>query len=278
MACRASQALSEQAGKLAGVGVWVTRPIRQAGTLAQRIEEEGGHVIRLPVIAITDVDDRKPVMALMDRLNDFDLAIFVSANAVRKGLEYVGGAGNWPAQVRIAPIGKATEKALEQIGLSCAFQPRPPYNSESLLAVPELQTEVITGSRVIIFRGVGGRALLGETLTARGACVEYAEVYRRRLPQWVGTVPIPWNRIEVIVVTSGEGIENLFTMANDEERKRLLRTPLVVISKRMAELVKQSGSRCSPIVADNASDAAILAALHTWNANRPHEKSNALSE
>nr|VFK37631.1 MAG: uroporphyrinogen-III synthase [Candidatus Kentron sp. TC] len=257
-----------EAGKLAGIGVWVTRPSGQADTLARGIEREGGNVIRLPVIAIADVDNRTLVEALMDRLGSFDLAIFVSVNAVRKGIHYVGGAANWPKKVRIAAIGKATTRALEERGLSCAFEPMPPYNSESLLALPELRADAITGSRVIVFRGVGGRALLGEVLTTRRARVEYAEVYRRILPQWVGKTPIPWEKIEIIVVTSGEGLENLFAIAGDQERERLGRMPLVVISKRMARFAGQLGVRFPPIVADNASDAAILSALRDWNADK----------
>nr|VFK37482.1 MAG: uroporphyrinogen-III synthase [Candidatus Kentron sp. SD]VFK42239.1 MAG: uroporphyrinogen-III synthase [Candidatus Kentron sp. SD]VFK79678.1 MAG: uroporphyrinogen-III synthase [Candidatus Kentron sp. SD] len=260
--------LSGKTARLAGIGVWVTRPIGQANTLARYIEEEGGHAISLPLIAIADMDDRGPILALMDRLNDFDLAIFVSANAVRKGIDYIGGTKNWPIDIRIATIGKATAKALEEIGLFCTFEPAPPYNSESLLALPELQAEIMADKPVIIFRGVGGRALLGETLAARGARVEYAEVYRRSLPPWVGTASIPWDRIEVIVLTSGEGIQNLFAIANNQEQERLRRTPLVVIGERMARLVERFGDLRSPIIASNASDAAILDALCTWNANR----------
>nr|VFK59486.1 MAG: uroporphyrinogen-III synthase [Candidatus Kentron sp. UNK]VFK68709.1 MAG: uroporphyrinogen-III synthase [Candidatus Kentron sp. UNK] len=256
------------AGKLTGIGVWITRPAGQAEALARCIEEEGGNTVCLPVIAIADIGDRNPVEALPDRLDSFDLAIFVSVNAVRKGIDYVGGVENWPMGVRIAAIGKATKKALEEMGLSCAFEPMPPYNSESLLALPELHIDAITGSRVIVFRGVGGRALLGEALTARGAWVEYAEVYRRILPQWIGKTPIPWAQIQVIVVTSGEGIENLFTITDNQGQERLRHMPLVVISRRMAKLAERFGAQYPPIVADNASDAAILAALCAWNADR----------
>ncbi|NNJ84278.1 MAG: uroporphyrinogen-III synthase [Gammaproteobacteria bacterium] len=285
---------TDNPGKLTGVGVWVTRPLHQAGSLAKRIEAEGGQAICLPVIAIADVDDPETVMALVKRLDSFDLAIFVSANAVERGLGYVYAhrenghvqrpvipnnapddavafavRGTWPASLPVAAIGKATAKALAAAGIPCAIQAAPPYNSESLLANAALQSDAIAGRRVIIFRGVGGRTLLGDTLRARGARVTYAEVYRRTLPQWPRTTPIPWDRIEIIVVTSGEGLENLFAMVNartgdtvdDSVRERLRETPLIVISERMAEIAHRLGYRHPPIIARSASDEAILDAL-----------------
>nr|VFJ63912.1 MAG: uroporphyrinogen-III synthase [Candidatus Kentron sp. DK] len=257
-------------GRLAGLGVWVTRPLHQARSLAERIEAEGGHAICLPVMEIADIDDPGIVMAEIRQLADFDLAIFVSANAVERGLGYMAAQernDNITARairtgaVPVAAIGKATAAALTTAGIPCAFSAPSPYHSESLLTHARLQSDAINGKRVIIFRGAGGRSLLGDTLTARGARVTYAEVYRRTLPGWRRTTPIPWDRIGIIVTTSGEGIENLFTITGDEERGRLCNTPLVVISERMAEIARRLGVRRRPIVAENASSNAIIAAL-----------------
>lgn len=268
-------------GKLGGAGVWVTRPLHQARALAERIAAEGGRAVCLPAMDIVDVEDPKSVSDIVGRLELFHLAIFVSANAVNRGLRYVATRGEdgpmarvglspgmagafWPASVPVAAIGKATAKALRAAGVPPDFQSAPPYNSESLVADRRLRTEAIAGARVVIFRGVGGRALLGETLAGRSARVTYAEVYRRVLPGWRKTAPFPLDRIQVIVATSGEGLENLFAMAADAERERLRETPFVVIGERMAAAARDLGIRHPPIVAGTASDDGIMAALCAW--------------
>src|SRR5207237_459615 len=69
-------------------------------------------------------------------------------------------------------------------------------DSEAVLAAPELQQ--VAGKRVLIIRGDDGRPVLGESLTARGAKVEYAECYRRVRPN-VDATPLlaAWRRGEV---------------------------------------------------------------------------------
>ena len=81
------------------------------------------------------------------------------------------------------------------------------FDSEALLALPEMRD--LAGKRVVIFRGDGGRELLGDTLIARGAIVEYAECYRRSKPTSDAAVLLRlWARDEVlgIVITSSEGL------------------------------------------------------------------------
>lgn len=249
----------------------VTRPAHQAGFLGEMIEARGGRVVCFPVLEITAVCDPRPTLALLDRLEAFDLAIFVSANAVTMGLPMViERRGRWPATVQTAAIGASTAAALERHGLTATIRPARGYDSEGLLACPELQT--VAGMRVVVFRGEGGRELLADTLRARGAQVDYAEVYRRVRPsgrweQAAGPVPgLP----HAIVVTSGEGLENLYQMTSDAQRPRLLATPLVVISSRIAERARAMGFHRPPVVAEQAGDGPVVAAIARWWAAEKH--------
>jgi len=69
---------------LAGRRVVVTRPAGQTGHMAALIRAAGGEPVLFPALEILDAGDLQPVLALIDRLDVFDLAIFISANAVNR--------------------------------------------------------------------------------------------------------------------------------------------------------------------------------------------------
>ena len=248
-------------GILAGISVLVTRPAHQADRLCQLIEAAGGRAVRFPVIDIEPPADPQALRTLLEDIAGYDLAIFVSANAVEFALAALGKQG-LPSSLQRAAVGKATAKALASQGYPPQIVPAEPYNSEALLALPELHS--VQGKQIIIFRGEGGRELLAETLTARGARVSYAECYRRLRPQpdlapllavWHNNAPL------VVVATSNEGLQNLFDMLAPQHTESLRATPLVVISKRAAVLAQSLGFKRQIEVAQSASDEAIMAAL-----------------
>ncbi len=247
---------------LAGRGVVVTRPAHQAGHLADSINREGGRVILFPVIEIAAVDDVRPVHALIDRLDEFALAIFVSPNAVARALSLIQARRTLPARLVFAAVGRGSVDELRRFGVTEVAAPAR-FESEALLALPALQD--IAGKRVVIFRGVGGRDLLGDELAARGANVEYAECYRRARP---ATDPAPllaaWarNELHAITVTSSEGLKNLCLMIGAGGRAWLQKTPLFVPHPRIADAARELKL---PIVVQTAQgDDGLLLGLQQW--------------
>ena len=85
---------------LTGINILVTRPAHQAGNLAATIRAAGGTPVLFPVLEIRDVKDPLPLLDLIARLDEFDLAVFVSPNAVEKGLDAVNSRRSWPARLR----------------------------------------------------------------------------------------------------------------------------------------------------------------------------------
>jgi len=232
---------------LAGRGIVVTRPRAQAGALARLIEDVGGVPIVFPTIEIGDLPDLQPFFELIDRLDGFDLAIFISPNAVHKALNLASarrGERPWPSRLRVAAVGRGSRRELERAGFSAVIAPEANADSEALLDQPELAE--VAGMRVAIFRGEGGRELLGETLRARGATIEYAECYRRARPV-ADTAPLlaAWARgaIHAVCVSSSEGLTNLHEMLGKLGQQWLRTTPLFAPHARIADEARRRGVR-----------------------------------
>ena len=227
---------------LAGRRVVVTRPAGQTGHMAALIRAAGGEPVLFPALEILDAEDLQPVLALIDRLDVFDLAIFISANAVNRALDLVHARRAWPAGLRVATVGRGSERELQRRGFAAVIAPSERFDSEALLDRPELKD--MQGKRVVIFRGDGGRELLGDTLSARGAVVEYAECYRRSRPK-ADTAPLLalWGRrqLDAFTVTSSEGLANLYDMLGDAGRKWFKQTPLFAPHERIAAAARALG-------------------------------------
>ncbi len=233
-----------------GIKVLVTRPAHQAEHLCQLIAEKGGQPIRLPVIEIVEIDDKSALLECRNQ-ESLDIAIFISANAVEKTLPTLQ-----PRQV--IAVGKRTAQTLKAWGIT-ALCPPPPFNSEALLSMPQMQS--VTGKKIVIFRGEGGRELLADTLRERGASVKYVQVYRRvqpPTPAWIANT-----QIDIIIVTSQEGLRNLFAMLDGQSWLR--HTPLVVMSERIRAEAERLGVDAPVVVASEASDEGLLEGVSKIN-------------
>jgi uroporphyrinogen-III synthase len=246
-------------GTLTGRHLVVTRPAAQAEAFCAMLESAGARVTRFPVIEIQGPNDPGQLGAVLGALDDLDIAVFVSANAVQRVLPAVFARGPWPARVKIAAIGARTARELEAHGCAPDIVPESRFDSEALLEEPALRD--IQGQRVVIFRGDGGREQLAETLRARGAEVIYAEAYRRALPALDPgplRTQLEAGAVDAITLTSGESLRNLLTMVGPMGRDALLGTPLIVGAARVADLARELGFRAGVQTADDPTDAAMF--------------------
>lgn len=229
-------------GPLAGRGVLVTRPAHQAASLAAMIREAGGRPILFPVLEILDTARPQALEEAIARLDGYQLAVFVSPNAVSRAMACILARRGWPAGLRAATVGKASAAELRRHGVASVIVPEGRFDSEALLGLPALND--IAGCRVVVFRGDGGRELLGDTLRARGAQVDYVECYRRAVP---AADPAPLLRawtggtLQAVTATSSEGLRNLHAMVGTAGRAALLATPLFVPHERIGEAARELG-------------------------------------
>jgi len=252
-------------GALAGRTIAVTRPVAQAEVLCRAIEEAGGEAFRFPLLEIVPVTDSAVFTPVAARLDTFDIAFFVSPNAVEHGLVGLQKIRSWPPGLRVAAVGQGSARALEAHGFAEVIAPVEGFDSEAVLALPAFAPEAVRGRTVLIVRGGTGRELLGETLVARGARIEHLSCYHRRCPE---ADPAPLlelaarGRLDALSVSSSEGVDHLARIVGNEGLARLSLVPVFVSHPRIATRCHMYG--LEQTVASGTGDDALLRTLSAF--------------
>lgn len=246
-------------GLLANIGIAVTRPVDQAKKLNALISAQAGTPISFSLVEITELDDYSSFNQAIAPLATFDWAIFISSNAVQNAMpRVIKQFGGVPKSLKFAAIGPATAQELAKFGVNFVLTPQNRFDSEALLALPEMQA--VDGQRVMLFRGVGGRELLADSLKSRGAEVTFAESYQRTNPQANCLVleQLRQNQqLHAVVVTSSEAMRYLLQMAGNAVW--LKHIAICVNHARVAEPALALGLQVK--VADAPGDVAMLECL-----------------
>ncbi|WP_319240958.1 uroporphyrinogen-III synthase [uncultured Propionivibrio sp.] len=249
---------------LRGRRILVTRPAAQSAALADMIAAHGGEAVCFPLLEIGPIDaavdgaDDKVVLAA------FDFVVFISPNAVEYGLPLILGDG-WPAATRAVAIGPSTVAALAAHGIGPVLAPSDRFDSEAVLALPELSDAAVAGSRFLILRGNGGRELLAETLRARGATVDCLSCYRRSAPADMSPLVtlLRVDGLDAVTLSSSEGLRNLWSALAPEDRQRLACLPVFVPHARIAEEAAALGLK--RVVPTAPADAGLVEALAAFD-------------
>ena len=253
---------------LHGRSIVVTRPAGQADSLCAALAALGAEPLRFPLLTIAPVADPAPLEAVARRLGEFELAFFVSPNAVNFALDAILPAAPWPAELRVATVGKGSEAALAARGFERVIAPQSGFDSESVLALPAFQAPALAGRRVLILRGDGGRDLLGDTLLARGASVEYVTCYHRGGPDGD---PAPLieracaGRLDALTLTSSEGVAHLLALPG---ATTLTGVPVFVSHPRIAAAATEGGF--TRVIATGPGDQGLLDGLVAHFSARNH--------
>ena len=244
---------------LTGRNIVITRPLGQANRLSSLIQEAGGNAHLFPLLEIVPLTDYQKFDEKITQLNQFDWAIFISSNAVQNSLpRVIEKLGTVPGKLKFAAIGPKTAADLAEFGIQNTLTPQDRFDSEALLALPEMQQ--VKNQKVLIFRGIGGREVLAETLKQRGAIVEFAESYQRINPQKdLNTLEelTKQHKLDAIVVTSSEAMRYLLDMGKDATWLKNIK--LCVNHARIAEEADALGFRA--FVAETSGDEAMLNCL-----------------
>ncbi|MDZ7668667.1 MAG: uroporphyrinogen-III synthase [Gammaproteobacteria bacterium] len=208
----------------APVTVWISRSRPGAERQADDLRAAGYRPLVAPVIDIEAVPGQPPP-------GPFELVIFLSEHAVRLGLDALR-CQPWFASAQIFAVGGRTAEALAAAGVTAGMPATP--TSEGLLQLEPLSR--VDGQCVLLVSGVGGRGVLGDTLTRRGADVERFECYRRVA---AGRVDPAVLGSDVIIAASGEGLRAVAGFWLDGGGRADV--PVLVPSARVAALGVELG-------------------------------------
>jgi uroporphyrinogen-III synthase len=248
--------------------ILITRPLSQGEVLSALLRKQGFQVHHIPVMEIEPLslpEQLAPIEKIFSRITSYHGIIFVSVNAAEQALPWLK---KYPhaRTTKILSVGKSTADFYNanHVHDSKVIYPRQHMNSEGLLALNELQADEVQGRRYLILRGSGGREVIAQGLKERGAHVDSCELYRRYLPEKnISNLKKVLPATDLIVVSSGESLENLATMAGELSPDLLLEKTILVPGERVATIAHQLKFR-HIMKALNATDAAVIEAVNQW--------------
>lgn len=226
-----------------------TRPIERAAPLTCHLQAAGFTVVDIPMLAlqprpVTDAD-----MALMRQwlAGEYQALVIVSPTAAASGLavwqtlvhdtknddvnnQSVASLSKPPSH--LIAVGEATAAVLNNAELpSVSYQVLQPTiaNNEGMLVMPEIES-LQAGDKLLVWRGLGGRRLLVDTLQARGVHIDSIAWYERTMPatasaqyqHWQQQFNISHNTLiqrpkPVVVISSGTAFEHWLSVVEQAQ-------------------------------------------------------------
>ncbi len=238
--------------------VLVMRPEAQGIDLCQQLKQLGIPTLHHPLIHI---EAGAQLSLLLPDIHQCDTIIAVSQHAVTLSDQFLKNQQSfWSKSVRYLAVGQKTAQLLSKVTGQSVNYPHI-SDSEHLLELEELQS--VSGQKVIILRGNGGRELIYEQLTQRGAQVEYKEVYQRTdLPFDTNNCVFQWQQalVDTLVVTSSHQLAFFLSQLDHPALVWACQLSLIVPSNRIAIDAQQMGFQ-NIIVANSAANQDLVAAL-----------------
>lgn len=286
-----------------------TRPVERAAPLTNHLQAAGFSVVDIPMLSLEARPTTEQDMALMRQwfAGDYQALVIVSPTAAASGLAVwqaleherqaqLAEVNNSSAQKDVsfkgltAPshliaVGEATAAVLNDAKLDATnYQVLQPLiaNNEGMLAMPEIDS-LQAGDKLLVWRGLGGRRLLVNTLQARGVHIDSIAWYERKMPndamaqykEWYAQYlsqkseqPRP-----IVIVSSGTAFEHWQAIvtevaAQKANAEKSNRAPLqlndfayVVLGERLANMV--ASQDLSYWRVEDLAPETIVAAIHT---------------
>jgi uroporphyrinogen-III synthase len=209
--------------QLTGLRVLVGRARHQAGALSAELRKLGAEVLEIPFIEIRKPRSFKPLDSSLKNLASYDWLILTSVNGVEamwNRMKRSGVTKRSCEHLRIAAIGPATKKAIEQRGINVDVVPKE-YVAESV--VRSLRRRV-KSKRVLLVRAKVARDVIPRELCKAGADIDVVEAYETVAPQssrrrLQAALRNPKRRPHVVTFTSSSTVRNFVELLSSGKTK-----------------------------------------------------------
>ena len=295
-----------------------TRPVERAAPLTEHLQAAGMSVADMPMLTLEARPTTEQDMGLMRQwfAGDYQALVIVSPTAAASGLavwqaleherqaqkssenasqQKETGFTGLKAPSHLIAVGEATAAVLNDAKLAASsYQVLQPLiaNNEGMLAMPEIDS-LQAGDKLLVWRGLGGRRLLVDTLQARGVHIDSIAWYERKMPADAMTQYEQWQMQfltqqslqqtttavaqpkPIVIVSSGTALEHWETIvkavaakASESNKDKIAGSPLklndfayVVLGERLANMVARQ--QLSYWRVEDLAPATILAAIHS---------------
>jgi len=225
--------------------VLVGRAKHQAGALSRELRRVGAQVIEIPFIEIRKPRSFKPLDDALRNLATYDWLILTSSNGVEAMWARVAKlhlANRALRHLRIAAIGPATKKAIEQRGAKVDVVPKE-YLAESVVRSVKGK---VKAKRVLLVRAKVARDVIPCELRKAGASVDVVEAYQTAVPkssrtQLQAVLKDPRRRPQVVTFTSSSTVRNFVELLGRAETRQLDRTLMASIGPVTSSTLRELG-------------------------------------
>ena len=264
----------------------VTRPSGQARqlieVLSNAIEKSGvanrslPEILSLPLLTIAPKADELLAEHIAAVLNEADLAIFVSPNAIESVMRLMER-GWQEFSKKIIPIGVmggSSHQALKNHGIGLEQKPTPiilpqrneNWDSEGLWQELQSLQWNWQNKKVVIFKGEGGRDWLADTLKKAGASVEAISTYSRvpldiDNPAWEAIREIDLSK-SLWLLTSSEAVRYLGEVIKDQFTQNLSSASALCPHHNIADAAELIGF--GEVFTSDPGDEALVKATLAW--------------
>src|SRR5215831_12407382 len=221
-----AKAKSTRKRSLTGIRVLVGRARHQAGSLSGELRKLGAQVLEIPFIEIRKPTSFRPLDSALKNLDSYDWLILTSVNGVDamwKRLAKLRIQKNGRSRLRVAAIGPATKKSIEQRGWKVDVVPKE-YVAESV--VRSLKDKV-KEKRVLLVRAKVARDVIPHELRKAGAEVDVIEAYETIVPEksrrrLQAALKNPGKGPQVVTFTSSSTVKNFVQLLGTRGKSKLL--------------------------------------------------------